>query len=74
MPGPKAHHNYDFKLTRYHDAITVLIETFVKTPRFTCTVYRATGWIHVVATQGRGCHDRFKQHYIDDLTMSCSLL
>ena len=32
----------------------VLIETFVETPRYTGAVYRASGWIRVGATQGRG--------------------
>ena len=36
----------------------VLIETFVQTPRFTGGVYRASGWIHVGQTQGRGRYDR----------------
>ncbi|MDP9340627.1 MAG: DUF4338 domain-containing protein [Actinomycetota bacterium] len=36
----------------------VLIETFVETPRFTGTSYRAANWIHVGHTQGRGKLDR----------------
>ena len=36
----------------------VLIETFVQTPRYTGAVYRASGWIHVGTTQGRGRYDR----------------
>ena len=32
----------------------MLIETFVETPRYTGAVYRASGWIRVGATQGRG--------------------
>ena len=40
---------------RYHTT-PVLIETFVETPRYTGAVYRASGWIHVRATQGRGCY------------------
>ena len=32
----------------------VLIETFVETPRYTDAVYRASGWLHVGTTQGRG--------------------
>ena len=35
----------------------VLIETFVETPRHTGAVYRASGWIHVGTTQGRGRYD-----------------
>ena len=33
------------------------IETFVETPRHTGAVYRASGWIHVGTTQGRGRYD-----------------
>ena len=39
----------------------VLVETFVETPRYTGAVYRASGWIHVGTTQGRGRYDRQKQ-------------
>ena len=39
----------------------VLIETFVETPRFTGAVYRASGWIHVGTTRGRGRYDRQRQ-------------
>ena len=35
----------------------VLIETFVETPKFTGATYRASGWIHVGTTQGRGRYD-----------------
>ena len=35
----------------------VLIETFVETPRHTGAVYRASGWIPVGTTQGRGRYD-----------------
>ena len=35
----------------------VLIETFVETPRYTGAVYRASGWIRVGTTQGRGRDD-----------------
>ena len=35
----------------------VLIETFVETPRYTGAVYRASGWIRVGTTQGRGRYD-----------------
>ena len=38
----------------------VLIETFVETPRHTGAVYRASGWIHVGTTQGRGRYDTQK--------------
>ena len=38
----------------------VLIETFVETPRYTGAVYRASGWIRVGTTQGRGRYDRDK--------------
>ena len=44
---------------RYNTA-PVLIETFVETPRYTGAVYRASGWIHVGTTQGRGRYDRDK--------------
>ena len=39
----------------------VLMETFVETPRFTGAVYKASGWIHVGTTQGRGKYDRKKE-------------
>ena len=42
---------------RYHTT-PVLIETFVETPRYTGAVYKASGWTHVGATQGRGRYDR----------------
>ena len=35
----------------------VLLETFVEIPRFTGAVYKASGWIHVGTTQGRGKYD-----------------
>ena len=44
---------------RYHTA-PVLIETFVETPRYTGAVYRASGWVHVGSTQGRGRYDTLK--------------
>ena len=44
---------------RYNTA-PVLIETFVETPRYTGAVYRASGWLRVGATQGRGRYDRDK--------------
>jgi hypothetical protein len=40
----------------------VLAETFVQTPRFTGTSYRAANWIHVGHTQGRGKLDRHHAH------------
>ena len=40
----------------------VLIETFVETPRFTGTVYKASGWIHIGTTQGRGRQDTHRQY------------
>ena len=38
----------------------MVIETFVETPRYTGAVYKASGWIHVGTTQGRGRYDRDK--------------
>ena len=35
----------------------VLMETFVEIPRFTGITYKASGWIHVGTTQGRGRYD-----------------
>ena len=43
--------------TERYNTTPVLIETFVETPRYTGAVYRASGWIHVGATQGRGRYD-----------------
>ena len=40
-----------------YNTTPVLIETFVETPRHTGAVYRASGWTHVGATQGRGRYD-----------------
>ena len=40
----------------------VPIETFVETPKFTGATYRASGWIHVGTTQGRGRYDTKKQY------------
>ena len=45
-----------------YNTTTVLIETFVETPRHTGAVYRASGWLHVGTTQGRGRYDRLKQY------------
>ena len=36
------------------EAVPVLIETFVETPRFTGALYKASGWTRVGTTQGRG--------------------
>ena len=46
--------------TERYNTAPVLIETFVETPRYTGAVYRASGWIHVGTTQGRGRYDRDK--------------
>ena len=46
---------------RYHTT-PVLIETFVETPRYTGAVYKASGWVRVGTTQGRGRYDRDKQY------------
>ena len=46
--------------TARYNTTPVLIETFVETPRYTGAVYRASGWIHVGATQGRGRYDTKK--------------
>ena len=43
--------------TERYNTTPVLIETFVETPRYTGAVYRASGWIHVGTTQGRGRYD-----------------
>ena len=45
--------------TERYNTTPVLIETFVETPRYTGAVYRASGWIHVGTTEGRGCYDRY---------------
>jgi hypothetical protein len=39
----------------------VLLETFVETPRFAGTSYRAANWVHVGQTKGRGKLDRTHQ-------------
>ena len=46
--------------TERYNTTPVLIETFVETPRYTSAVYKASGWIHVGATKGRGRYDRDK--------------
>ena len=43
-----------------YNTAPVLIETFVETPRYTGAVYRASGWLRVGTTQGRGRYDRDK--------------
>ena len=40
----------------------VLLETFVDTERFTGTCYKASNWISVGTTQGRGKRDRYHEH------------
>ena len=40
--------------TERYNITSVLIETFVETPRYTGAVYRAPNWIRVGTTQGRG--------------------
>ena len=40
----------------------LLIETFVETPRFTGTTYKASGSTQVGVTLGRGRYDRRKQY------------
>ena len=42
-----------------YNTTPVLIETFVQTPRYTGAVYKASGWIPVGTTQGRGRYDRY---------------
>ena len=42
-----------------HDNLTpMLCETFVQVPRYTGTLYKASGWINVGTTKGRGRYDR----------------
>ena len=48
--------------TKRYNTTPVLVETFVETPRYTGAVYRASGWIRVGTTQGRGPYDRQKQY------------
>ena len=43
--------------TERYNTTPLLIETFVETPRYTGAVYRASGWIRVGTTQGRGRYD-----------------
>ena len=46
---------------RRYNISPVLMETFVETPRFSGITYKASGWIHVGATQGRGRYDTRKE-------------
>ncbi len=46
--------------TARYKTTPVLIETFVETPRYTGAVYRASGWIRVGTTLGRGRYDTAK--------------
>ena len=46
--------------TERYSTAPVLVETFVETPRYIGAVYKASGWIHVGATKGRGRYDRDK--------------
>ena len=46
--------------TRRYNTTPVLIETFVEIPRFTGGLYRASGWIRVGTTLGRGRYDTAK--------------
>ena len=48
--------------TERYNTSPVLIETFVETPRFTGATYKASGWVNVGTTQGRGRYDRYKQY------------
>ena len=43
--------------TERYNTAPVLIETFVETERFSGALYKASGWIHVGTTQGRGRYD-----------------
>ncbi len=40
----------------------VLCETFVQVPPYSGTLYKASGWIKVGNTQGRGRYDRENRH------------
>ena len=53
-------HRQPADCTERYNTTPVLIETFVETPRYTGAVYKASGWIHVGTTQGRGRYDRDK--------------
>ena len=47
--------------TARYNTTPVLVETFVEIPRHTGAVYRASGWIRVGTTKGRGRYDRYKK-------------
>jgi len=47
-----------------HGFQPVLLETFVETPRFHGTCYKAANWIGVGQTQGRGRMDRYSQNFL----------
>ena len=44
--------------TERYNTTPVLIKTFVETPRYTGHVYKASGWLRVGTTQGRGRYDQ----------------
>ena len=44
-----------------HGYPVYVAETFVETPRFAGTIYKASGWIHVGTTQGRGRYDTHRK-------------
>jgi hypothetical protein len=46
---------------RLYNYRPVLLETFVETPRFKGTSYKAANWIHVGKTKGRGKLDRYNK-------------
>ena len=46
--------------TKRYDTTSILIETFVETPRYTGAIYRTSGWTYVGITQGHGRYDREK--------------
>ena len=48
--------------TRRYNTTPVLVETFVEVPRFTGGVYRASGWMRVGTTKGRGRYDTANQY------------
>ena len=47
--------------TRRYNVEPVLMETFVETPRFAGTVYKAANWTHIGTTRGRGRYDTKNQ-------------
>ncbi len=47
--------------TKRYNTTPVLCETFVEIPRHSGGVYRASGWIRVGTTKGRGRYDRYKK-------------